>query len=265
MESTKFFPGVTRRVILSTITLQKDRRIKLNNVRMPLTGEAMVSMPDWISNAYTAVSQNFTEVEPEIQQIGDLSVDFSNHAPGAAPDKELFEAPLVKAPNAEIKKLTVLRTGDSEDPDVSLQFTMYMAFARKLWEWLGEMGGKEVYVSFPSSKPAVEVMPPRSEQESFLADRPELDEKYDAAFDPRVDPPELSAEYEQGVAESLGVPAHHPAKRASRRGAGVMAILLMLGGLFGSAYAQRPAATVPAPSSTPQMSDTTSGRFGVRR
>lgn len=200
MEQQTFFPGASRRVILSTITLQKDRRIKCNNVRMPLTGEAVQSMPDWLSNAYTAVSQNFTEVQPEIQQIADMPITLSNHAPGAMPSTELFESPSTKAPNSELKNLMVLRTGSSEDPEVTLQFTLYTQFSRDLWKWLGEMGGQEIHMAFQSGKPAVEVV---DKQTEFVDARPELDPAHDAEFPMEGMP---SADYEESVRQVLGVP-----------------------------------------------------------
>lgn len=178
MEQATFFPGASRRVILSSVTLQKDRKIKCTGVRMPLTGESIQSQPEWLDNAFVAVSKSFTEVEPEVQQISDLSITFANHPPGEKPDTELFEGPEVKAPGSELKKLIVLRTGDTDDPEVSLQFNLYAPFTRPLWKWLGEMGGQEVHMSFPSGAPAVFVSP----AQTFIDDRPELDPKHDAEF-----------------------------------------------------------------------------------
>lgn len=198
MEATTFFPGASRRCTLGPITLQKDRKIKCTAIRMILTGESMQSMPDWLGEAYTAVAQIFTEVEPEIQQISDIPIVLSNFAPGHKPSTELFEHPSAKAPNSELRKLTVLRIGDSEDPEVTLQFNLYSPFSRELWRWLGEMGGQEVHMAFASGKPSVEVV--MTAQESFIADRPELDPSQDGEFDMP------SADYEESVRESLGVP-----------------------------------------------------------
>ena len=180
MKATTFFPGASRRVVLGPVTLQKDRRIKCTAVRMLLTGESMQSMPDWLGEAYTAVAQNFTEVEPEVQQISDLRVVLSNHPPGQVPSTELFEGPSAHAPNSEIRKLQVLRTGDSNDHEVSLQFNLYSPFSRELWRWLGEMGGQEVHMAFPSGAPPIAVVLPV--QNSFIAERPELDPEHDEEF-----------------------------------------------------------------------------------
>lgn len=179
MEAMTFFPGTSRRCVLGSVTLQKDRKIKCTAIRMLLTGESMQSMPDWLGEAYSAVAQNFTEVEPEIQQISDIAIVFSNFAPGQTPSTELFEGPAAGAPNSEIRKLSVLRTGDSEDKEVTLQFNLYSPFSRDLWRWLGEMGGQEIHMAFPSGKPSFEVVPPV--QETF-AERPEMDPARDEEF-----------------------------------------------------------------------------------
>jgi hypothetical protein len=179
MEATTFFPGTSRKCVLGSVTLQKDRKIKCTAIRMLLTGESMQSMPDWLGEAYSAVAQNFAEVEPEIQQISDLAIVFSNFAPGQAPATDLFEGPAASAPASEIRKLSVLRTGESENKEVTLQFNLYSPFSRDLWRWLGEMGGQEIHIAFPSGKPAMEIVPPV--QEVFF-DRPEMDPKRDDEF-----------------------------------------------------------------------------------
>lgn len=247
MNADRFFPGTSRRATISSVTLQPGRKggrkIKVP-IHIPLSDGNLHGMPEWVANALTAVSQSFTEVEPEIQQIADVTIQFNGSAPGSA----LFDQPDAQAPNAELRKFIVRRTGKSDDPEVELHFNCYVGFARDLWRWLGEMGGSEVYISFPSAKAAIEVVAP-SAQESFVADRPELSEEYDAEFsgDPRLDPPELNADYEKGVAESLGVPPVKP--RSGRRSAAVMVIMLCLSIL---GHAQAPV----APPEAPAMTDT---------
>jgi hypothetical protein len=181
MEARTFFPGTSRKCVLGPITLQKDRKIKCVGIRMILTGESMQSMPDWLGEAYTAVAKQFTEVEPTIQQISDLPITLANHPPGQRPSTELFEGPSALAPNSELRKLIVLRTGESNDPEVTLQFNLYCPFSRELWRWLGEMGGSEIHMTFPSGRGPVEVVAPPAQNE-FIAERPELAPEHDEEF-----------------------------------------------------------------------------------
>ena len=183
METTSFFAGTTRPVTLGSPTLLiakgGTRRLRLP-IKLPLGTGSVVGMPDWLSDAFTAVSQNFTEVQPQVQQIPDVSLAFRN----TEPSPELFAVPDARLANAELRKFTVLRTGESDDPDVELHVTIYAPFARDFWRWIGEMAGQEVHVHFPSTKSGqVEVVAPTlplDQAQQFVAERPELDQQCDS-------------------------------------------------------------------------------------
>lgn len=147
MEQETFFRGTSRRVVLGSPTKQASNGRICLPITMPLTGQAVVGMPDWLGTAYEQVSQHFKCLEPEIEQIADIVVCFDN----AQPNDQLFEDPSAKIPSADLKRFEVLRAGDGEDPEVQLQFRMYAPFQREFRAWVGEMAGATVYMGFPKS------------------------------------------------------------------------------------------------------------------
>jgi hypothetical protein len=204
LKTETFFPGATRRVMLGSPTLQTSNRRICIPIAMPLSDEPMVGMPDWVGEAYTAVSQHFSHVDPEIEQLVDLTLHFSNDKPKG----ELFAAPDAKVPGAELRKFEVLRVGEPESPDVELRFKAYTPFSREFWRWIGEMAGKEVYMAFPSSLgKGVAVMPANGK----LIDEPPTEAETEAlSGDTKPEEAETagpqpgSPEYEKQVAASLG-------------------------------------------------------------
>ena len=143
-----FFPGSNRRVILGSPTLQTTSRRICIPIRMPLTGESFVGVPDWVSEAFDAVSKYLSEASPNVQQIADLMLAFHNDSP----KDELFAPPSAKAPGCELKAFAVARVENpDDDPEVELQFKAYIPFTRDIWQWIGEMAGHEVFMAFPSS------------------------------------------------------------------------------------------------------------------
>ena len=150
MKQETFFPGTARRVLLGSPTLQTTNRRICIPISMPLTGESFVGMPDWVGNAYEQVAKFFSHVDPQMQQICDITLHFSNDAPKG----EMFAKPSAKVPAAELRKFEVLRAGETENPDgpdVEMHFKAYAPFTRDFWAWIGEMAGEEVYMAFPSS------------------------------------------------------------------------------------------------------------------
>jgi hypothetical protein len=136
-----------RKVIVSSpVGLQgkaptKDKRIKLK-VQMPLSGQKMVGMPEWMINAYDFVSNNHDTVTPELQFRG-FDLEFSS--------QNLFGANAIKAPKAQMKSFEITEAGDSENPEIVLNFLVYAPFSTKLWEWLGQMYGDDIWCKFVQS------------------------------------------------------------------------------------------------------------------
>jgi hypothetical protein len=115
---------------------------------MPLSGENLGDLPDWVSEGYEAVAQTFTEVDPEVQQVSNILLAFSNEK---GPASKLFKVPDAKVSNAELRGFKITRVGDPDEPDVELHFKAFCPYSRPFWAWLGEMAGKEVFMGFPAS------------------------------------------------------------------------------------------------------------------
>jgi hypothetical protein len=166
METQTFFPNSNRRVIIGSPTKQSTTGRICVAIRMPLTGESLVSAPDWVGECYQAVSQFASDMTPEIEQIADITIAFANDKPKG----KLFDDPSARVPSAELKAFCVQRCGEDEDPDVELVFKLYAPFSREFWQWLGEMAGAEVYMAFPKSLGGMAKT--TAKQDSLLDEKP---------------------------------------------------------------------------------------------
>lgn len=214
MESTNSFQGVQRKVTLGSPTKQCSNGRILFPVNMPLTGDSLAALPSWVSNGFVAVSQACMEVIPDVQEMSELALAFSNDAPTG----ELFAPPSARLPGASLKGFKIVRGGDPDDPEIELHFKAYAPFTRDFWAWIGEMAGQEVYMSFPSTLGTVVVKPttrpvhadPEDEADRLESLKPEHDEEFgtgadDMPTDPTLDEA-LGEDYESQVRKSLGAP-----------------------------------------------------------
>jgi hypothetical protein len=158
MEPTTFFPGSQRRVTLGSPTRQSSNGRIVFAVAMPLTAESFTGMPSWISDGYEAVSTTLREACPEIEQVADITLAFSDDKPAG----ELFSPPSAKIAAAELRGFKILRAGDSEDLEIELHFKAFAPYTREFWAWIGEMCGKEVWMGFPLSLSGTLAVPPKS-------------------------------------------------------------------------------------------------------
>ena len=218
MESTTFFPGANRRVTLGSPTKQCSNGRIVFAVQMPLTGESFASLPDWVGSGFEAVSKAFMEVNPEVQEVSDLALAFSNDAPKG----ELFAPPSARLPGASLKGFKIVRAGEPDDPEIELHFKAYGPFTRDFWAWIGEMAGSEVYMAFPSTVggtvTVAKTTPPLHDDPDDEADRlenlkPEHDDEFSGTMDLNGDIPEdpsleedLGPEFESQVRQSMGAP-----------------------------------------------------------
>lgn len=211
MEPTTFFPGASRRVILGSPTKQVTSNRIMVPVRMPLTGESVTGMPSWLGEAYTAATNFAREMCPEIENVSDIALAFANDG-SSKTTGELFDNPNAKAPNSEMKNFAVLRVGDPDgDPEVELHFKVYMPFARDLWRWVGEMGGKEVFMAFPSTLgKAVSIVKPDNQASLPMDDAPNEAEKEALAGDSKPEDDPGSPAFEDQVRKSMGAPKTNP-------------------------------------------------------
>lgn len=207
MEAATFFQGTHHRVILGSPTKQVTSGRVCVPIRMPLDGESFTGMPEWVASAYQAVSRYLTHADPEVQQVAGLLLAFSDNKP----KDELFEHPSAKASGAEIKNFTVLRVGDPDgDPEIELQFKAYIPYERRFWAWIGEMGGKEVYMAFPASVgQTVSVVKPDDQAKLPIDEAPSAAETEALAGDSKPEEAD-PAKFEDQVRASMGVPKNNP-------------------------------------------------------
>ena len=149
MSDTQFFAkgrnkGNERKIILSSATLlvgkapTKAKRVKMK-VRMPLTGEKMSGVPEWVNNAMTFVAQSHDIVTPQVEFSG-FELQFS--------DDTLFADAKAKAAKCQMRGFVIQEVGDSEAPDVEMQFLIYAPFSTGLWKYCGQYGGEECWAQF---------------------------------------------------------------------------------------------------------------------
>jgi len=147
MSETTFFirgrnKGNERKIILSSATLlvgkapTKTKRIKMK-ARLPLNGKA--GAPDWVTNAMVFVSQSHDIVSPQVEFSG-FDIVFS--------DENLFAEAKARAQKCQLRSFVIQEAGESENPDVEMQFLIYAPFSRGLWQWCGQMGGEEFWAQF---------------------------------------------------------------------------------------------------------------------
>jgi hypothetical protein len=150
MRQDEFLASSLHRVILGSVTKQSSNGRIVVSMRMPLTGESLAKLPDWLVRGYEAVTKQFTEVDPDVQAMEDLAIAFTNERKSG----ELFARRAAKIASASLRSFKIVRAGKPDDPEVELHFKLYCAFARDFWAWAGEMASEEVYMTFPAGQPA---------------------------------------------------------------------------------------------------------------
>lgn len=148
-------------VTIGSVTKQSSNGRITFPLSVALDDKSLAALPDWVTDAYDAVSKSFTKVSPEIKAVPGITLAFTGDKPSA----ELFKNPKAKIKDAELKGFSVLRTGDPDDPEVELHFTAYCPFNREFWAWLGEMSGSKVYMHFPTELQTA--MVPGAQQETL--------------------------------------------------------------------------------------------------
>jgi hypothetical protein len=148
MKSNDVLTTALQHVILGSVTKQSSNGRIVVQMRMPLTGESLGTLPDWVARAYEDVSKKYSDVEPEVQEMSDLAIAFSNDKQ----EGQMFAKRAVKITSASLRGFKVTRTGKPDNPEVELQFKLYLSFAREFWAWAGEMSGDDVFMTFPAPK-----------------------------------------------------------------------------------------------------------------
>jgi hypothetical protein len=149
MKPNELLSSALQHVIMGSVTKQSSNGRIVVQMRMPLNGDNMGTLPDWVARAYEDVSKKYSDVEPEVQEMSDLAIAFANDNQ----DGVMFAKRAVKVASASLRSFKVTRTGKPDSPEVELQFKLYLSFAREFWAWAGEMSGEDVYMTFPGPKP----------------------------------------------------------------------------------------------------------------
>ena len=66
-----------RRVILGSVTKQHSSGNIVFAVRMPLTGDSLATLPDWLSTGYAAVAQQLLKTRHILRGGNDQDVAYS--------------------------------------------------------------------------------------------------------------------------------------------------------------------------------------------
>ena len=149
METKQILATSLQAVILGSVTKQSSNGRIVVQMRMPLNADSLGTLPDWAARAYEDVSKKYTDVDPEVQEMSDLAIAFSNDNNAGV----MFAKRAVKVAQASLRGFKVTRVGKPDEPEVELQFKLYLQFAREFWAWAGEMAGEDVYMTFPAPKP----------------------------------------------------------------------------------------------------------------
>jgi len=116
----------------------KEKRCRIK-VRMILNNKSNAGAPEWLDSAYIYVAKHHQVVTPP-EEFRGYQLEFSVD--------NLFGPKAAKAPKCQMRSFEVSEFGDRENPDVACTFTIYTPWSSKLWNWLGQLGGEEVWCSF---------------------------------------------------------------------------------------------------------------------
>ena len=125
-----------------------DKRIKVN-VRNVLSGKALSGSPDWIDTAVKYVGSSPGAVSNQPHKFLGFDLEFS--------DDNLFGPKELKSNGCNLRNFRIYTLGAEEKTDVVMDFTIQMPWSDKLWRWIGQYGGKSVYIRYtPGVAPSEE-------------------------------------------------------------------------------------------------------------
>jgi hypothetical protein len=116
----------------------KEKRCRIK-VRMILNSKSNAGAPEWLDSAFVYVGQHHQTVTPP-EEFRGYQLEFSAD--------NLFGPKRTKSPKCQMRAFEVSEFGERENPDVACTFTIYTPWSGKLWNWLGQFGGEEVWCSF---------------------------------------------------------------------------------------------------------------------
>jgi len=169
MENT-FFPQTVRRELklrsaASLVGKNEERRIKLA-LTMPLTGHALVGMPGWLGEAHDAVAKSINTATVDVSFKGmNIEVFATDQS-----DRQLIMH------NCQLMKFAVVRSGESENPDVNLLFNAYAPFSTDAWKWAGDISGYHFFARFEQTQTSLDDATEEPEEEDEVGVSPDEDD-----------------------------------------------------------------------------------------
>lgn len=151
----QFFPKTLRKLALHKPILkrnaQNEKRIKIDFI-MPLDGENIVGIPDYVAGGFEAVSKNAGGViEADLgTELANVSIDFYDTETNANPSNIIQSIE-----GAQIVGLKVKRSvseGDVPKDDVSLYFSVQVTGSTKLWNWTYPYAGATLWAKFDTTQ-----------------------------------------------------------------------------------------------------------------
>ena len=152
-KETKFFPGSRREMVLSDYGLlssrSEEKRSKLL-FSMPLTGKAILGMPDWIANPWGEMQKEGSHTGRSAIEVvceGMTMEIFST---------EKIRQRVVSSTGTTITALTLAVTGEGDKKDVVLNGAIYVPANKILHDWAWDLIHKTFYASFEYSQSEME-------------------------------------------------------------------------------------------------------------
>ena len=145
----------------------KEKRVRVK-VRMLLSGTVNMGSPEWLDKAYSYVAESGDKICPQLDLRGyDLKFSADN----------LFDKDGVSASHCDMRSFEIVEFGPAEEPDVVVNFCLYLPFSTALWSYLGQYGGELVWCSFTPGVPDVQPTSPDDQPMLTSGDNDEDDEE----------------------------------------------------------------------------------------
>lgn len=152
MTMEEFFPKKRRRLDLLKPTLkrnaQNEKRITML-MSMPLEGENLVGIPDYIDAAFSAVGkENSAVMDASVgTELDAMNVRFYQLSEKDSPEKAVD----MKLMGALVSGFVVSRRvskGDTPKNDVTLDFKVTVPYRPAIWGWAGDAAGNTMFAEF---------------------------------------------------------------------------------------------------------------------
>jgi hypothetical protein len=150
IKETTFFGGNRRKCELEHWEVlpgrgDGEKRIKMD-VRMPLSDESLVAMPDWIGNTFEA-----TIKDDSAQRRGILD-RFMEGMTIEVFSTEKNRSRALCLTSTTVKNLCIERAGEEDESDVFLHFVVYSPANVQARDWAWDLVGKTFWASFEYSQ-----------------------------------------------------------------------------------------------------------------